>query len=209
MAAPVTHRPALLVILDGFGFGDPDHPCNAVALADTPCLDRLRAACPWVEIDNNQHHVGLPEGQMGNSEVGHLNIGAGRIVYQDFLRINKAIEDGAFGQNEAYKAAFGHVRKTGGRLHLIGLLGPGGVHAHEDHFAAALQAAADEGIQDVFVHPIGDGRDTAPRSAEEFMGTLLRQIEQAGVGRVADIVGRYYAMDRDKRWERVEQAYVL
>ncbi len=202
-------KPALLIILDGFGFGDPEHPCNAVALADTPCLDRLREECPWVEIDNNQHHVGLPEGQMGNSEVGHLNIGAGRVVYQDFLRINKAIEEDVFGENPAYVQAFEHVERTGGRLHLMGLLGTGGVHAHEDHFAAALWAAEEAGIQEVYVHPIGDGRDTDPRSAKEFMRTLLLQCESAGVGTVASYVGRYYAMDRDQRWERVEHAYRL
>lgn len=203
------HRPGLLVILDGFGFGDDDHPCNAVALARTPALDRLRRECPWVEIDNNQHHVGLPAGQMGNSEVGHLNIGAGRIVYQDFLRINKDIEDGTFGQGDAWQDAFGHLKRTGGRLHLMGLLGPGGVHAHESHFAAALQAAAKTGVQDVFVHPIGDGRDTDPRSAAGYLSTLQQQIDGAGVGRIADLVGRYFAMDRDKRWDRVERAYRL
>ncbi len=202
-------RPGILVILDGFGFGEPDHPCNAVALADTPTLDRLRANNPLVDIANNQHHVGLPAGQMGNSEVGHLNIGAGRVVYQDFLRINKAIEDGTYATNEALQQAFEHVKAKKSRLHLIGLLGPGGVHAHESHFAAALQAAAAAGIGDVYVHPIGDGRDTAPRSAPEFLATLQQQIEAAGVGRIADLVGRYYAMDRDQRWERVQHAYDL
>jgi 2,3-bisphosphoglycerate-independent phosphoglycerate mutase len=141
--------------------------------------------------------------------VGHLNIGAGRVVYQDFLRINKAIEDGTFAANAAYQAAFAHVARTGGRLHLVGLLGPGGVHAHEDHFAAALQAAAAAGLRDVWVHPIGDGRDTDPRSAAGFLQTLHTQMEAAGVGRIADLVGRYYAMDRDQRWERVEKAYRL
>ncbi len=205
----MAHRPALLVILDGFGFGDPDHPCNAVELANTPTLDKLRAESPWTFIDNNQHHVGLPEGQMGNSEVGHLNIGAGRIVYQDFLRINKAIEDTEFGNNDAYQAAFDHVRSTGGRLHLFGLLGPGGVHAHEDHFAAALKAAASARIDEVFVHPILDGRDTDPRSAAGFLDTLTTQMTRANNGTIADIVGRYYAMDRDQRWERVQSAYDL
>ncbi len=207
----MAHTPALLVILDGFGFGEPDHPCNAVALADTPCLDRLRQDVPWVEIDNNQHHVGLPEGQMGNSEVGHLNIGAGRVIYQDFLRINKAIEDGTFEENDALQAAFAHARRHDGRVHFMGLLGPGGVHAHEDHFGAALLAAAEAGLdpEQVWVHPILDGRDTDPRSAKDFMETLLGQIHLADVGAVADIVGRYYAMDRDQRWERVEHAYQL
>ncbi len=203
------HRPGLLVILDGFAFGEPGHPCNAVELARTPCLDALRAVCPMVDIDNNQHHVGLPDGQMGNSEVGHLNIGAGRVLYQDFLRINKAIEDGSFAANEAYQAAFAHVRDRGSRLHLMGLLGPGGVHAHEEHFGAALRAAAAAGLRDVYVHPIGDGRDTDPRSGAGFMATLEAQIAEAGVGRVADLVGRYFAMDRDRRWDRVEKAYRL
>ncbi|MGB0652929.1 MAG: 2,3-bisphosphoglycerate-independent phosphoglycerate mutase [Thermoplasmatota archaeon] len=202
-------RPGLLVILDGFGFGEPGHPCNAVELAKTPTLDRLVASCPMVEIDNNQHHVGLPEGQMGNSEVGHLNIGAGRVIYQDFLRINKAIEDGAFAQDEATQAAFARAKEGSGRLHLVGLLGPGGVHAHESHFGAALQAAAAAGVSEVFIHPITDGRDTDPRSAAGFLATLEAQIEAAGVGRIADLVGRYYAMDRDQRWERVEPAYRL
>lgn len=201
----MAHTPALLVILDGFGFGDPNHPCNAVALADTPCLDRLRAQQPWVEIDNNQHHVGLPPGQMGNSEVGHLNIGAGRVVYQDFLRINKDIEDGRYAQDDAWQDALGHLKRTGGRLHLMGLLGPGGVHAHENHFRAALQAAA--GVE-TWVHPITDGRDTDPRSALDFLRTLEADIAQHG-GAIADVVGRYYAMDRDKRWERTEAAYRL
>ncbi len=205
----MAHRPALLVILDGFGFGDPGHPCNAVELANTPTLDALRAKSPWTLIDNNQHHVGLPEGQMGNSEVGHLNIGAGRIVYQDFLRINKAIKDRTFASNEAYQAAFEHVRKTGGRLHLFGLLGPGGVHAHEDHFNAALDAASRAKISSVWVHPILDGRDTDPRSAKGFLATLESQMAHNRVGKIADMVGRYFAMDRDKRWDRVKAAYGL
>lgn len=203
----MAHTPALLIILDGFAYGDPDHPCNAVALAETPTLDRLRAECPYVEIDNNAHHVGLPEGQMGNSEVGHLNIGAGRIVYQDFLRINKAIEDRQFADNGAYQAAFAHVAKTGGRLHLMGLLGDGGVHAHENHFAAALEASKAAGAT-TFVHPIGDGRDTDPRSAPAFMQTLQDQCARTGA-RIASYIGRYFAMDRDQRWDRVEKAYRL
>lgn len=197
----------LLVILDGFGWGDPDHPCNAVALANTPNLDALRAKQP-LEITNNEHHVGLPEGQMGNSEVGHLNIGAGRVMYQDFLRINKAIEDGSFEENEAYKAAFSHVKKTGGRIHLMGLLGPGGVHGHEDHWGAALWACAEEGVK-AYVHPVLDGRDTDPRSAAEFLITLQGQMDLADCGTWGTMVGRYFAMDRDQRWERTKLAYDL
>jgi 2,3-bisphosphoglycerate-independent phosphoglycerate mutase len=204
-----THRPALLVILDGFAWGDARHVCNAVELARTPCFDRLRATCPNVELHNNGPHVGLPPGQMGNSEVGHLNIGAGRIVYQDFMRINNAIEAGTFGREPGIQAAFAHLRRTRGRLHLMGLLGPGGVHAHQDHFGAALNAAAKAGVGDVWVHPVGDGRDTPPRSALGFLATLETQIREAGIGRIADVVGRYYAMDRDTRWERVQDAYDL
>ncbi len=201
-------RPALLVILDGFGFGQPGHPCNAVELAQTPCLDKLRATRPWTLIDNNQHHVGLPAGQMGNSEVGHLNIGAGRVIYQDFLKINKAIEDGVFGDNDAYQKAFAYAKASGGRVHLFGLLGSGGVHAHENHFGAALQSCAKAGVE-TWVHPIGDGRDTDPRSAQAFFATLEKQMADAGAGKIADMVGRFYAMDRDQRWERVEHAYNL
>ena len=201
------HRPGLLVVLDGFAWGDPKHPCNAVALARTPTFDRLCATCPATELRNNGPAVGLPEGQMGNSEVGHLNIGAGRVVYQDFMRINNAIANGSFSSHLA--PAFDHIRRTGGRLHLMGLLGPGGVHAHESHMAATLQAAAKAGIRDVWVHPIGDGRDTPPRSALGYLQTLEGQVKAAGVGRIADFVGRYYAMDRDNRWERVQAAYDL
>jgi len=156
-------------------------------------------------LRNNGADVGLPPGQMGNSEVGHLNIGAGRVVYQDFMRINNAVADGSFSSHLA--PAFDHIRRTGGRLHLMGLLGPGGVHAHESHMAAALQAAAGARVKDVWVHPIGDGRDTPPRSALGFLSTLQGQMKAAGVGRIADFVGRYYAMDRDNRWERIATAY--
>jgi 2,3-bisphosphoglycerate-independent phosphoglycerate mutase len=204
-------RPGLLIILDGFAWGDAADPCNAVARAATPTLDALRRDWPSTELANHGPAVGLPEGQMGNSEVGHLNIGAGRVVLQDFMRVNRDIQSGAFARNEAYRAAFVHVGRTGGRLHLIGLLGPGGVHAHESHFGAALRSAAAAGLtaDRVWVHAIGDGRDTPPRSALGFLDTLSEQIEQAGVGRVADFVGRYYAMDRDKRWERIEHAFRL
>jgi 2,3-bisphosphoglycerate-independent phosphoglycerate mutase len=183
--------------------------CNAVRLARTPTFDRLRATCPNVELRNNGPAVGLPPGQMGNSEVGHLNIGAGRVVYQDFMRINNAIRAETFGQEPGIQAAFAHLRRTGGRLHLMGLLGPGGVHAHEEHMGAALKAAAKAGLKEVWVHPIGDGRDTPPRSALGYLATLDRQIAAAGVGKVADFVGRYYAMDRDTRWERIQAAYDL
>lgn len=209
MAGIKPKQPALLIILDGFAFGDPKNICNAFEIAKTPTFDRLRKTCPVVEIACSGEAVGLPPNQMGNSEVGHLNIGAGRVVPQDFMRINQAVKDGAFGAQPAFQAAVAHVRTTKGRLHLIGLLGPGGVHAHEDHFGAALKAAANAGVNDVWVHPIGDGRDTPPKSAEEYLRTLEGQIQAAGVGRIADFVGRYYAMDRDNRWERIETAYRL
>ncbi len=204
---PRGHRPGLLVILDGFAWGDPTNQCNAFALANAPTFARLRLTCPNTELANNGPAVGLPVGQMGNSEVGHLNIGAGRVVHQDFMRINQAVADGSFGSRLA--PAFDHIRRSKGRLHLIGLLGPGGVHAHESHMGAALQAAAATGVKDVWVHPIGDGRDTPPRSALGYLATLEGQMKAAGVGRIADFVGRYYAMDRDNRWERTQSAYAL
>jgi 2,3-bisphosphoglycerate-independent phosphoglycerate mutase len=202
-------RPGLLIVLDGFAFGDPKHLCNATEIAKTPTFDRLRKQGPVVELACMGERVGLPPGQMGNSEVGHLNIGAGRVVYQDFMRINNAVRDGTFGQEAAIQAAFAHLRRTKGRLHLMGLLGPGGVHAHEAHFGAALKAAAKAEVFDVWVHPVGDGRDTPPRSALGYLDTLERQMKETGVGRIADFVGRYYAMDRDQRWDRIELAYRL
>ncbi len=209
IVAKAQHKPALLIVLDGFSFGDPKNVCNAFELAATPTFDKLRATCPWVYVEACGERVGLPKGQMGNSEVGHLNIGAGRVVYQDFMRINNAVRDGTFGQEAGIQAAFAHVKRTKGRLHLIGLLGPGGVHAHESHMGAALAAAARAGLKDVWVHPIGDGRDTPPRSMLGYIQTLEQQMARAGVGRIADVVGRYFAMDRDNRWERIEAAYRL
>ncbi len=203
------HKPALLIVLDGFSFGDPKNPCNAFELAKTPTFDKLRATCPWTYVEASGVRVGVKDGQMGNSEVGHLNIGAGRVVFQDSMRIHNAVRDGTFGNEAGIQAAFAHLRRTKGRLHFMGLLGPGGVHAHESHFGAALAAASKAGVKDVWVHPIGDGRDTPPRSALGYLATLEAQMAKAGVGRVADFVGRYYAMDRDNRWERIEAAYNL
>ncbi|MEA3137662.1 MAG: 2,3-bisphosphoglycerate-independent phosphoglycerate mutase [Thermoplasmata archaeon] len=208
-AGSAKKRPGLLVVIDGFGFGDPKNICNAFELAKTPTFDRLRRECPVVDVECGGERVGLPKGQMGNSEVGHLNIGAGRVVHQDFMRINKAVADGTFGQESAIQEAFGHVKRTRGRLHLMGLLGPGGVHAHEAHFGAALKAAAKAGLKEVWVHPVGDGRDTPPKSALGYLETLESQMKAAGVGKIADFVGRYYAMDRDNRWERIKAAYDL
>lgn len=207
MASPT--RPGLLIVIDGLAFGDPNHICNAFELAKTPTFDRLRRECPVVELACMGERVGLPPGQMGNSEVGHLNIGAGRVVYQDYMRINNSVAAETFGAERALQEAFAHVRKQGSRLHLMGLLGPGGVHAHESHFGAALKAAAKAGLKDVWVHPIGDGRDTPPQSALGYLETLEAQMAEAGVGRIADFVGRYYAMDRDNRWERIQAAYEM
>ena len=203
----VKHRPGLLVVLDGFAFGDPEHACNAFAIARTPTFDRLRREAVVTELRCMGESVGLPPGQMGNSEVGHLNIGAGRVVYQDIMRIRNAMRDGSLATH--LEPAFAHVRRTGGRLHVMGLLGPGGVHAHELHFGAVLKAAAAAGVRDVWVHPVGDGRDTPPQSALGYLQTLEAQMREAGVGRIADFTGRYYAMDRDNRWERTQAAYDL
>ena len=199
-------QPLLLMILDGWGINpDPGH--NAVALANTPNLDRLLAEYPHVRLGTSGMAVGLPDGQMGNSEVGHLNIGAGRVVYQDLTRISKAINDGDFFGNPVLLDCIAKTRATGGRLHLAGLLSDGGVHSHETHLYALLELAKREGLAEVFVHCLLDGRDTPPQSGIEYVARLQAEMDRIGCGRIATIMGRYYAMDRDNRWERVEQAY--
>jgi 2,3-bisphosphoglycerate-independent phosphoglycerate mutase len=199
-------QPLLLMILDGWGINpDPDH--NAVAQASTPNLDRFLAEYPHVQIRTSGMAVGLPEGQMGNSEVGHLNIGAGRIVYQDLTRISKAIDDGDFFTNPALLECIAKTRAAGGRLHLAGLLSDGGVHSHETHLSALLELAKREGLSDVFVHCLLDGRDTPPQSGADYLSRLEAEMERIGCGRIATVMGRFYAMDRDNRWERVERAY--
>ncbi len=194
---------AVLVVLDGWGLAPPG-PGNAVELADTPNFDKLWAEYPHATLRTSGRDVGLPDGQMGNSEVGHLNLGAGAIVNQDLTRIDIAIEDGSFAQNPALKDACAKARQSG-RLHLMGLVSDGGVHSSLEHLKALLQMAADEGIDDVVVHAFTDGRDTLPRSAEGF----IEQLEQAlpGNARIGTVIGRYFAMDRDKRWDRVKLAY--
>ncbi|NTV65493.1 MAG: 2,3-bisphosphoglycerate-independent phosphoglycerate mutase, partial [Oscillochloris sp.] len=199
-------RPVVLAIMDGWGLAAPS-PGNAAELADTPNVDRWIAERPFTTLTASGMDVGLPSGQIGNSEVGHLNIGAGFVVYQELTRISKAISDGDFFDNQVLQAAIGHAKTTGGALHLMGLFGPGGVHAHEDHLHAVLELARRQGLDRVYLHLFLDGRDVLPRSALGFLDSLEAAISRIGVGQVATVIGRYYAMDRDKRWERTGRAY--
>jgi 2,3-bisphosphoglycerate-independent phosphoglycerate mutase len=199
-------RPVVLAIMDGWGIA-PEGPGNGVALARTPNVDGWTREYPYTTLAASGLDVGLPPGQIGNSEVGHTNIGAGFVVYQDFTRISKAVDDGDFYTNGEFLAAIGHARGNHGALHLMGLFGPGGVHAHEDHLHALLRLARRQEFERVFLHLFTDGRDVLPRSALGFLDTLEAQIAEIGVGQVATVIGRYYAMDRDKRWERTGLAY--
>ena len=199
-------RPTVLLILDGFGLSDQTEH-NAIALADTPVLDRLMKECPFVEGDASGLAVGLPEGQMGSSEVGHLNIGAGRVVYQDLVRITKAIEDGSFFENEALLAAIDNAKERGTALHILGLVSDGGVHSHNAHLYALLELARREGLDRVYVHCFTDGRDTPPESGIDYIRQLEDEMERIGCGEIATVGGRYYGMDRDNRWDRVQLAY--
>ncbi len=203
MTAPI---PIVLTILDGWGLGAPSST-NAVFVADTPNMDHLGREYPMTALIAHNGMVGLPEGQMGNSEVGHLNIGAGRIVYQDFTRINRAVELGEFAANPVFNTVMGNVRKARSRLHLCGLLSDGGVHSHIRHLIALLEMAAAQGIEEVLVHCFMDGRDTPPSSGIGFMEELTAALVRVGRGRVATVAGRYWAMDRDKRWDRVQKAW--
>jgi 2,3-bisphosphoglycerate-independent phosphoglycerate mutase len=198
--------PVVLVILDGWGI-NPDCADNAVCLARTPRLDALFRNYPHTRIGASGLDVGLPEGQMGNSEVGHLNIGAGRIVYQDLTRISKSIADGDFFTNPAFDTALDRLRQSKGKLHLLGLLSDGGVHSHITHLYALVELARRRGIADVCIHAFLDGRDTPPQSGADYLGQLEVRLKEIGTGRLATIMGRYYAMDRDNRWERVERAW--
>lgn len=198
--------PVLLLILDGYGHRD-DSTFNAIATANTPIRDKLWDTCPRTFIDTSGLAVGLPEGQMGNSEVGHMTLGAGRVIYQNFTRINKAIEDGDFFSNAAYANAIDKANASGSAVHIMGLLSEGGVHSHENHINAMVEMAAQRGAKKVFVHAFLDGRDTPPRSAEASLKTTTEKMATLGVGRIASICGRFYAMDRDNRWDRVQAAY--
>lgn len=199
-------KPVALIILDGFGLRA-EAQGNAVAQAKKPNYDRYWASYPHTTLTACGEAVGLPEGQMGNSEVGHLNIGAGRIVYQDLTRISKSIREGEFYDNDTLLEAVRHAKYNGKKLHLYGLLSDGGVHSHINHLFALLDLAKKEQLTEVYIHAFLDGRDVAPDSARYYMGQLLEKIERAGVGKVATVQGRYYAMDRDKRWERTEKSY--
>ncbi|MBB6637575.1 2,3-bisphosphoglycerate-independent phosphoglycerate mutase [Cohnella thailandensis] len=203
MAAP---KPVALIILDGFGLREETHG-NAVAQAKKPVFDRLWATYPHTKLTAQGEAVGLPEGQMGNSEVGHLNIGAGRVVYQDLTRITKSIREGDFFENETLLGAVRHAKQNGKKLHLYGLLSDGGVHSHIAHLFALLELAKKEQLSEVYIHAFLDGRDVAPDSAVGYLTQLQGKIEEIGVGRIATVQGRYYAMDRDKRWERTEKSY--
>jgi len=199
-------RLVALVVLDGWGYRE-ETEANAVALANTPFFDRLWAEYPHTLIHASEERVGLPAGQMGNSEVGHLNLGAGRVVYQDIVRISKAIRDGEFARNPVLCSAIDTARENGKALHLIGLLSDGGVHSLPTHLYALLEMAKDRGLSRVFVHPFFDGRDTPPTSGVNHLRDLLAKMEEIGVGRVATVGGRYFAMDRDNRWDRIERAF--
>ncbi len=199
-------RPVVLIVMDGLGLAEAGEG-NAVSLAKTPNLDKLSKEYPSASLQASGMAVGLPDGQMGNSEVGHLNLGAGRVVYQSLTRIHKSIEDGSFYQNEAYTNAMRHVKKNDSKLHIMGLLSDGGVHSHIDHFKAMLDFAKEEGIEKVYVHAFLDGRDVPPKSALTFIEELEDYMEEIDKGSLASVHGRYYAMDRDKNWERTQKAY--
>ena len=200
--------PVLLIILDGFGCSE-SQDNNAIASAHKPNWDKLWQTCPHTTINASEASVGLPGGQMGNSEVGHLNIGAGRVVYQEFTRINRAISSGNFFANPALTQAVETARSSGKALHILGLLSDGGVHSHETHIHAMLELAARAGVKKIYLHAFLDGRDTPPRSAQDYLRRLQEKCDQLKVGRIASIIGRYFVMDRDKRWLRVKAGYDL
>ena len=196
----------LLCIMDGYGIADSTSE-NAVTLAKTPSLDKLKAEYPNTTLHADGEYVGLPDGQMGNSEVGHLNLGAGRVVYQELTRINKSIREGAFFENERFLNAIKHVKENNSSLHFMGLVSNGGVHSSMEHLAALIKLAAENGLEKVYVHAFLDGRDTPPQSAGDFLKQVENELAKYNLPKIATISGRYYAMDRDNRWERVEQAY--
>ena len=208
-AAPnAVPKPLVLMILDGFGHSErPEY--NAIHAARTPVYDRLLATCPHGLISGSGMDVGLPDGQMGNSEVGHMNLGAGRVVYQDFTRVTKAIRDGEFFDNPTLCAAVDKAVAAGKAVHILGLLSDGGVHSHQDHLVAMAELAARRGAEKLYLHAFLDGRDTPPKSAQASIELMQATFGRLGKGKVASLIGRYYAMDRDNRWERVEQAYNL
>jgi len=205
----MTHNgPCMLMILDGWGI-NPQSADNAVAMAGTPFLEKMIATYPVTRLHTSGQAVGLPDGIMGNSEVGHLNIGAGRVVFQSLLRIDQAIADGSFAKNQAVTTALDKVAANKSALHLMGLVSDGGVHSHLSHLVALLDAAKAHGLERVYVHAILDGRDTPPESGFGYVTELQSHLDKIGVGAIATICGRYYAMDRDKRWDRIQKAFDL
>jgi 2,3-bisphosphoglycerate-independent phosphoglycerate mutase len=203
---PIT--PVILLILDGFGFREESRD-NAISLAKTPILDALKRDYPNTLINASEHYVGLPDGQMGNSEVGHLNIGAGRVIFQDIERINQSIKTGEFYTLPILTKTLQQLKATDKALHILGLLSDGGVHSHQDHIHAMLEMAAKHGLHKVYIHAFLDGRDTPPISAAPYIAALEDKTRALGVGKIVSVSGRYYGMDRDKRWERVEPAYQM
>ena len=202
----MSKKPVVLMVLDGYGLSDHKEG-NAIAMANTPVMDKLMAECPFVKGAASGLAVGLPDGQMGNSEVGHMNIGAGRIIYQDLTRITKAIADGDFFKNKVLLSAIENCKKNDSDLHLWGLLSDGGVHSHIEHLYGLLELCKKENFDRVYVHAFLDGRDTPPASGKDYIEQLLAKMKEIGVGKIASLSGRYYAMDRDNRWERVGKAY--
>ena len=202
----MSKKPTVLMILDGYGLNE-NVKANAVAEAKTPVMDKLMAEYPFVKGNASGMAVGLPDGQMGNSEVGHLNMGAGRIVYQELTRITKEIQDGTFFENEALMKAVNNCKENGSALHMFGLLSDGGVHSHNTHLYGLLELAKRNGLEKVYVHAFLDGRDTPPASGKEFVEQLEAEMAKIGVGKVASVAGRYYAMDRDNNYDRVQVAY--
>ncbi len=194
------------MILDGYGIND-NPEGNAIAMAKKPVMDKLMAECPFVRGNASGMAVGLPDGQMGNSEVGHMNMGAGRIIYQELTRITKAIQDGDFFEVPEFLEAIKNCKENNSTLHLYGLLSDGGVHSHNTHLYALLQLAKNNGLTDVCVHTFFDGRDTPPTSSKGYVEELVAKMEEIGVGKIATMSGRYYVMDRDTNWDRVEKAY--
>ncbi|MCR5625206.1 MAG: 2,3-bisphosphoglycerate-independent phosphoglycerate mutase, partial [Lachnospiraceae bacterium] len=199
-------KPVVLMILDGYGISEKEE-ANAIAIANTPVMDELRKSSPFVKGLASGSAVGLPDGQMGNSEVGHMNIGSGRIIYQDLTLITKYIEDGDFFKNTELLAAINNCKANNSDLHLWGLLSDGGVHSHNTHLYAILQMCKNEGLENVYIHPFFDGRDTPPASGKDYLQELVDKTVEIGVGKVASLSGRYYAMDRDNNWDRIQKAY--
>ena len=199
-------KPLVLCIMDGYAFTDKTNG-NAIYSAKTPNLDKIFATYPTTTLGASGLSVGLPEGQMGNSEVGHTNMGAGRIVYQELTRITKSINDGDFYKNEALVASIKNAKETGKAVHIMGLMSDGGVHSHIEHCFAVIRLCKEMGVDNVFVHPFMDGRDVSPTSGAEFLRRLSKEMSEIGVGKIGTVHGRFYIMDRDKRWDRVETAY--